>query len=241
MKDIKFLSYNIRKSVGLDWKRDPERIFNIVSQSQADIIALQEVDKRFGSREASFTRNFIEENSDYQVISSPIHKNSIGFHGNVLFARKAFIVESIFAKKFPALEPRGLIGADILITNNSNVNTPYKVRFIGVHLALLRYWRKKQIRVIDETYVNNDLADLTVIAGDFNEIKQKKSYFEHLISKPFELVQPGNSFHTSLPFAPFDKFITIGEGYRIKDYGILKTKLTQKASDHLPIYMSLEI
>ena len=47
---IKVATYNIRKAVGLDQRRNPERILAVLKEIDADIIALQEVDRRFGAR-----------------------------------------------------------------------------------------------------------------------------------------------------------------------------------------------
>ena len=42
----------VRKAVGLDWRRDPRRIIRVLEALDADIVALQEADKRLGSRPA---------------------------------------------------------------------------------------------------------------------------------------------------------------------------------------------
>ncbi|MEP0560820.1 MAG: endonuclease, partial [Qipengyuania citrea] len=39
---LTFASYNIHKGVGLDRKRDPERILSVLHEIDADIVALQE-------------------------------------------------------------------------------------------------------------------------------------------------------------------------------------------------------
>ncbi len=38
---LKVASYNIRKAIGLDRKRDPDRIISVLREVDADIIALQ--------------------------------------------------------------------------------------------------------------------------------------------------------------------------------------------------------
>ena len=53
---IKVASYNIRKGVGTDRARRPDRIVDVLKEIDADVIALQEVDLRFGSRAAVVTR-----------------------------------------------------------------------------------------------------------------------------------------------------------------------------------------
>lgn len=53
---LKVASYNIHKGVGLDRQRDPDRIMTILREIDADVIALQEADRRFGLREAVIPR-----------------------------------------------------------------------------------------------------------------------------------------------------------------------------------------
>ena len=44
---------NIRKAIGTDRKRNPQRILDVLSEIGPDIIALQEADKRVGTRGAA--------------------------------------------------------------------------------------------------------------------------------------------------------------------------------------------
>ena len=45
---LRVMTYNIHHAEGLDGKVDLERIANVIRQSNADVIALQEVDKNTG-------------------------------------------------------------------------------------------------------------------------------------------------------------------------------------------------
>ena len=47
---ISVASYNVHKCIGTDGTFDPHRILKVVLELDADIIALQEADERFGSR-----------------------------------------------------------------------------------------------------------------------------------------------------------------------------------------------
>ena len=53
MKTIRVASYNIRKAIGTDRRRMPERVLEVLGEVDADIIALQEADRRFGVRSAA--------------------------------------------------------------------------------------------------------------------------------------------------------------------------------------------
>jgi endonuclease/exonuclease/phosphatase family metal-dependent hydrolase len=48
--ELRLASYNVHKGVGTDMRRDPNRTISVLREIGADIVALQEVDRRFGDR-----------------------------------------------------------------------------------------------------------------------------------------------------------------------------------------------
>ena len=50
---VRVVSYNIRKAMGTDRRRDPMRILTILSEINSDIVILQEADLRLGERPAA--------------------------------------------------------------------------------------------------------------------------------------------------------------------------------------------
>ena len=46
---LRIASYNVHKAVGVDYRRSPERIARVIASLKADIVALQEVDRRLAS------------------------------------------------------------------------------------------------------------------------------------------------------------------------------------------------
>src|SRR5690606_5799730 len=85
---LKVASYNIRKSVGLDWKRQPDRILAVLGEIDADIVALQEVDRRFGRRTSSLSVEHINEATAYSPVRFGARPMSLGWHGNTILVRK---------------------------------------------------------------------------------------------------------------------------------------------------------
>lgn len=110
---IKVASYNIRKSVGLDWRRRPERVLAVLSEIDADVVALQEVDRRFGSRLSSLDPEMIASETAYAPIRAGIRPQNLGFHGNLLLVRKTVTVLDSGTIDLPYLEPRGAVFADL--------------------------------------------------------------------------------------------------------------------------------
>lgn len=62
---MRVASYNIRKAVGLDWRRDPDRIVDVLAEINADIIVLQEADRRVGTRAGVLPLDRLETEFDY--------------------------------------------------------------------------------------------------------------------------------------------------------------------------------
>ena len=58
---IKVASYNIRKGIGTDRRRSPERILAVLAEIDADVVALQEADRRFGARAQVIPPHLLDE------------------------------------------------------------------------------------------------------------------------------------------------------------------------------------
>ncbi len=65
---LRLASYNIRKAVGLDWRRDPARIVAVANTLRADVLVLQEADLRLGPRPGAIPRSLIERETDYEIV-----------------------------------------------------------------------------------------------------------------------------------------------------------------------------
>jgi endonuclease/exonuclease/phosphatase family metal-dependent hydrolase len=227
---IRLGSYNLHKCVGTDRVRDPGRSIAVMNQIGADVLALQEVDLRLGARPAALPARMIEESTDYELLPLAQSDVSTGWHGQALLVRRGAHVHVTRRLDLPGLEPRGAVMAELALPGRS------RLRVVGVHLALLRPWRRRQL-----ARIRDDLADLprmpTVILGDFNEWSPDRG-LEALDA--FDLVVPGRSFHARRPVAALDR-LALGGGARLRDAGVLQTPLSRHASDHLPIWADVAI
>lgn len=219
-------SYNIRKSVGLDYKRDPVRVLSVINAINPDIIALQEVDRRFGSRASSIPRGLLAEATDLKIVELAQRPDSIGWHGNAILVRREIEVTNTHAVTLPGLEPRGAVVADL----SSNL------RVVGVHLSLMRRDRRAQI-----AHIASFLADLptmpTLIMGDFNEWSRTAKNLTGL-NEHFTLHTPGYSYPTVRPVVGLDK-IALSHGLTMKNGGVHRCTAAKKASDHMPIWADI--
>ena len=229
---LKVASYNIRKAVGLDWRRKPDRVLRVLVEMDADIIALQEVDRRFGSRTTALDPKMIEAETGYRAIRFSERPQSLGHHGNVILARRSIDVVGARPIVLPHLEPRGAAVADLDCGGS-------KVRVVGMHLGLTRKWRQLQTQaIVSELHaVEGNLP--AILMGDLNE-PDLKSGVLRAFEQGHHIAACGPSFHASMPVFALDRII-VTENIEIADAGVHHSRLSREASDHLPIWAKLKL
>jgi endonuclease/exonuclease/phosphatase family metal-dependent hydrolase len=229
---LKVASYNIRKAVGLDWRRRPARVLDVLNELGADVVALQEVDRRFGSRISALDPELIEKHTDYRAIKFSHRPQSLGYHGNVILARKAIRVVDARPMVLPHLEPRGAAVADLEFGGKS-------IRVVGMHLGLTKKWRQLQTQTIVNELRALEANMPTILMGDLNEPDLKSGVlraFEH----GHTIAACGPSFHASMPVFTLDRII-VTENISIGEAGVHRSALSREASDHLPIWAQLAL
>lgn len=228
---IRVASYNIRKSVGLDRKRRPDRILEILNEIKADVVAVQEVDRRTGQRETTIPREMIESETNLKVVEIATRPNSIGWHGNAILVRKDAEVMVERRHDIPVLEPRGAISADIVVHGEH-------LRIVGMHLALMRSYRRQQIRAVTNQIQRLSAQIPTLIMGDLNEWRPGGSLKE--FGADYAIATPGPSFHSSRPVASLDRII-LRNDLELLNGMVHHSDLSRVASDHLPIYADISV
>jgi endonuclease/exonuclease/phosphatase family metal-dependent hydrolase len=223
-------SYNIRKAVGLDWRRDPMRIIRVINRMDVDVLALQEADRRLGLRPAALDPRMIERETDLCVAPLARSPVSLGWHGNAILVRKGLEIGAVDHIVLPGMEPRG----GVLVRIGTG---PQAVTVVGVHLGLRRACRRLQFAKI-LTSIGEKALDRAVILGDFNEWAVKSGL--ETLSPDFEVVSPGRSFHSARPVAALDR-IALGKGISLYDAGLEEGPEARIASDHLPVWANLDL
>ena len=227
---IKVASYNIRKGVGTDRRRDPERILHILCEIDADVVALQEADRRFGAREQVLDHRLLAEHGDWRAVPLSLRAASMGWHGNAILVRKSAAIDDCAAIHLPALEPRGAVMADVAVRGQA-------LRVVGMHLDISGLWRRRQAHAIME---RADIGDRkpTVLMGDLNVWTPNSGCLRDF-ARSYEFAPTGPSFHARQPVGRLDR-IMVSREWRVADCGVHASAAARKASDHLPIWAVLE-
>ena len=227
---LRLASYNIRKAVGLDWRRDPARTLRVIRALDADVVALQEADKRLGLRPAAVPPEAILRDTDLRAVPLGHSPVSLGWHGNAVLVRRSLAVLGVNCMELPGIEPRGCVMVRLAVEAG-------ELTIVAVHLGLRRRCRRLQLLRILRT-LKRAHRERSVILGDFNEWSPDRGV-EPLLPH-YRVVSPGNSFHASQPVAPLDRF-AVGAGVEIVDAGVEAGPLARRASDHLPVWTEIEL
>ena len=216
---MRLVSWNVRKAVGLDWRRDPSRVLAVLEALAPDVVLLQEADRRLGPRPAALPQTLVER-SGFQVVDAAPGP-SIGHHGNAVLLRGGVRALRHRPIDLPGLEPRGALAVE--------VETPRGPLWVcGAHLGLRRRDRRAQMRALLAA-----LPDRAVVGGDWNEWSRDPAVLG--IAPPWRMVVPGPSFHAARPVMALDRFAARGlrlHGARVEG--------GRRASDHLPVVVEVD-
>ena len=232
MPAVRLASYNVHRAIGGDGHCDPPRILGVLREINADVIALQEADRRFGARASAIPLRMIEEHSDYKPVALDTRDGSLGWHGNAILIRKSADLLDCEVIHLPSLEPRGAVMADI--RSGGGV-----IRVIGMHLDLSGLWRRRQAHAI-LAHVHASARQLpTVMMGDLNEWSAGGGCLRDF-GRHMACARTGPSFHARRPIARLDR-ILVSQKLTIEDAGTHSSPASRTASDHLPIWARLTL
>ncbi|KAA6206250.1 MAG: EEP domain-containing protein [Candidatus Tokpelaia sp.] len=225
--EIILASYNIHKCVGTDKIFNPQRIVEVIAGLKADILALQEVDKRFGTRHGLLDLAELERETGLRPV--PIHSiapQGQGWHGNALFFREGNIC-SIEQIALPGVEPRGALIVDFYFKAGP-------LRIIAAHFGLLRRSRTLQAEAV-LTFLKAKQNMPTVLLGDLNEWRiGKNSSLNRLRDYFVEKTATSPSFPSRFPLLALDRVFAAPHNL-VRSLTVCDTPLARRASDHLPI------
>jgi endonuclease/exonuclease/phosphatase family metal-dependent hydrolase len=248
---ITVASYNMHKAVGLDGRRDPHRVLKVLQEIDADIVALQEADRRIGGRGSTVPHELIDSHGMYKPVhlgvrhKRPLEKarqhaerilkvntRNIGWHGNAILVKHHIGLIDCKALDLPTLEPRGAVMAELLIGDKP-------LRVVGMHLDLSGLWRRRQMRAILDAIAARPQQMPTILMGDTNEWRTVAGCLKD-VGPDFHVAPTGPSFHARHPVAALDRII-VNKHVNIEAAGVHMSAVARRASDHLPIWARLSV
>ena len=229
---MKVASYNIHKCRGADGRTRPERILEVVKELDADLIALQEVDKRFGRRDGLLDPEAIRSETGMRLLVQSDLPQGHGWHGNALLVRTEPKSYRRLRLRLPGFEPRGAIVAELDLGDG-------EFRVIAAHLGLLRQSRLDQASALLKAH--REMSPMpTILMGDFNEWRSRRRSALAVLEPTFGGGATPRSFPSRRPIFALDRILGWPYGL-VANLAVHVSPLARIASDHLPLTARVEL
>ena len=226
MKTLTVVSYNIHRARGLDQRVDVDRIAEVLSETGADVVGLQEV---FASQAASVARDL-----GMEVAMGPTRSWSFAHYGNAVLSRLAVRDHYRFDLTRPGREPRGGLRVDLDAGR-------ILLHLFNVHFGLRFRERREQVELLlARRMTDRPLEGPRVLMGDFNEwlpgpvVRSLRREFG-VRRRRLRRTHPA-----PFPLFPLDQ-IFWDAGLEAEQLRVHRSRLARVASDHLPLVARLRL
>lgn len=240
---IRIISYNIHHAEGIDGVFDLQRIADLIKEYNADLVALQEVDK---GTERTTKIDIADSLGKLTGMHSSFYKNidfQGGEYGNAILSKGEIICDkNLHYVMLRDSEQRGLLQTKVVINGDTLV-------FMNTHIDYREDDGERLLNVGQLVELVKSLSQYPIIVcGDFNDLPNSrtitavKSYFSEAFSvlgmdsvKTFSVDKPERKI--DYIFFKEPQLKNCKATIKVNDAKVLNSN----ASDHLPIYAELEL
>jgi len=229
--NIKVMTYNIHHGISHDGKMDIDAIASVIQESGAEVIGLQEVDKRFfRTLFQDQVKMLAQKLNMYYYFGETF--NILGAeYGNAILSK--FPISSVNNLQLDSKgEQRGILSAKLDI-NGKEVN------FLVTHLSLNKNTRNVQVQQL-KRYLDI-LEGEVVLAGDFNTTPDRGEiiYVDRMLKDAVKEISKENlyTYKERDGTEVLIDYIFLSPEIKVKEVYTINTK----ASDHLPLVADISI
>lgn len=224
----------------MDRRVRPERIAKVLSEIDADVVALQEVLSVEGGHRLEDQAAFFSKELGYHFQMGENRRLKGGAYGNVLLSRFPLRSACNYDLSVRGREQRGCLRADI------EIGHAHLLHVFNIHLGTAYMERRHQGReLVGAQILNNEqLTGSRLVLGDFNE--WVRGLTSRLLSSHFESVDVRKHLRHSrtypglLPFLHLDH-IYFDPALQLEQLTLHRTRLSLIASDHLPFVADFSV
>lgn len=240
---LRLLSYNVHACVGMDGRLSPERIARVTARSQADVVALQELDMGRGRSDYQDQAQEIARLLEMDWHFHPAWALAEEQYGDAVLSRlpMRLVHSGVLPGPSPlGVEPRGAIWAEVELGEN-------RVQIINTHLGLRRREQADQIeKLLGEDWLGAAVqAGPTILCGDYNFSPRSRPY-RRVVARLRDAYddmggpRPAPTYCSWAPLLRIDHLFVCPR-LRVERIGVVRTTLSRSASDHLPLLATLRI
>ncbi len=234
MKRLVVACYNIHRGVGLDRRRDLDRIAAVIEEMEPDVIGLQEVIRATGSPHAD-QAGYLARRLGMDLVMGMTREFGGGIYGNVVLTRLSIVGSATHDLSHGRRERRGAVRVDVASDGSL-------VHIFNCHFGLAFRERRRQMALLGAFIgLSAGLAGPRVLMGDFNEWHLLGPVTRGLRREFASPIRRLRRTHPALfPVFALDRIYwdleLEGEGVRAH-----RSRLAKVASDHLPLVARLTL
>ena len=228
---MRVATYNVHSCIGTDGHHDPERVATVITELNADIVALQEF--TYPASVALETRSPVTLTTldSYTCALGPTRQNVTQCFGNALFTRHPIVEVHRIDLSMEKREPRGALAATVDVGGTH-------VHVLAAHLGLRVRERRFQVQQI-LNYLDSVKNTLFVVLGDFNDWLPGRSVV-HVLDRRLGRQPRPASFPVAWPLVALDR-VWVQPTRALRRIFTHATPTARVASDHLPVVAEIEI
>jgi endonuclease/exonuclease/phosphatase family metal-dependent hydrolase len=231
LTSLRVATYNVHECVGTDGRHDPERVAKVVTELDADIVALQEFTYPASVALETRTPVGLTMLDRYVCALGPTRQTRRQeCFGNALFTRHTIVDVHRIDLSMEKREPRGALAATVEVGG-----TP--VHVLAAHLGLRLHERRFQVRQILK-YLDSVRHTLFIVLGDFNDWLPGRSVV-HVLDERLGRQTRVASFPARYPVVPLDR-IWVHPTRALRRMFSHATPTARLASDHLPVVADVD-
>lgn len=233
MTPLVVASYNIHRGVGLDRRRDLDRIAAVIAEMQPDVIGLQEVIRLGGGAHAD-QATYLASRLGMGLVMGVTRTYAGGTYGNAVLSRLEVVGSVAHDLSHGNRERRGCLRVDLAINGST-------LHVFNCHFGLAFRERRQQLGLLGALIgASAGLAGPRVVMGDFNE------WHRGPITRGLrdEFSSPMRRMRRTHP-AVFPLFALDRIYWDIdlegEEFHVHRSRLSKVASDHLPVVARLRV
>lgn len=240
------LTYNIHKCIGgADRRHDRNRITEVISHYDPDLVLLQEVDQYTKRSKAKRQADVLGQALGYRhrTYFPNVRIRGGGAYGNAILSRFPITETSNIDLTIPLKKRRSVLHARIRVRLNGKFGSRTRTLHVyNLHLGLSGVERKIQLRKFLDShpFVRLNRQTPIIVGGDFNDVWATLGK-KLLVPAGFRgLTRPIRTFPAYAPIRALDSLYVRGD-VDISHVHRARLEVAKWASDHLPIVAELEI
>lgn len=230
---VTIASYNIHRGVGMDRRLDLGRIAEVIAETKADVVGLQEVVREDGHDHAD-QATFLASRLGMELVMGETRAHGSGTYGNAVLTRLPVAGSARCDLSWGAREARGCLRVDVGVGGTM-------LHVFNCHLGLNLRERRRQLALLGGFItVSHQLPGPRVLMGDFNEwhFGPITRGLRREFSSPMRRMR--RTHPSWFPLFKLDR-IYWDLALEGREFRVHRSRLARRASDHLPVICTLRV